>query len=461
MAPMLCSVPGEIIQVIATKLPHKDILNLRLVSKELNDKTFHHFSHVCFGTFQTDLSLKSMKDLEDLSNQKHLRRFLHTLLIQCTPMSPGEPYKALGNTLGRGFVWARNSAGHLTAPQPGLEVLFHLLTEKLVNCKSFRIDNAFDPNEKQGESLGPSILTTLDALTSIFSMIAEKGLDVTSFGIHLHRGCENFSRLDIQQTKTPEFLKSWANLQSLYIDSLDVIPGELDWIMGLIEHATNLQRLTLSCDQLWGFVLIHRASPLRNLAQLEELRLQAVYVPEQTLLALLSRLKLTLRVLVLDRVELHRGTWPLVLGTIARLCPHLKDFSIAHPWTRRGDLAFIPTVFPLLSFNPLVLQSANGFIRFTITKLAGQRQVIGVKYRGLRMAQLLTLLSESAVECQTPRLPSAPRPQLRMDPNVAEGGQRYRLSYSYTGPSFCMRFGEVVTIIFKGASGKQALSIEK
>lgn len=402
MAPLLCSLPGETIHFIATKLPHKDVLNLRLVSKDLHDKTFHHFSRVCFGTFRTDLSLQSLKDLEDLSNQEHLRRFLHTLLIKCTPANPDQPYETLDNTLGRGFVWTRNSTGQLNTPQPALEVLFRLLIDKLVNCKSFHIDNDFDPREELEMNLAPDIVTTPDALTSIFGMIAEKGLDVLSFGIHLHSGCNDFSRLDLQQIKTPEFSKSWAKLQSLHINSFDVYPGELDWIMDLIEHAKNLRKLTLSCDRIYSVFMIHRASLLSSLAQLEELRLESVYLRDLSLFAILSRLKPTLRVLVLDRVELHRGTWSSVLATIWSLCPNLNELSITHPSTSSESLRFVPTVFPLLFFNPLVLRSSNGLINFTNTKIAGQRQVVGVKYRGPQMEQILNLLSKSAIECQPP-----------------------------------------------------------
>jgi len=213
MAPTLCSLPVEVIQIIAKLLSHKDICNFRLVSKELEAKIFDYFSYYYFALFKTDLSLKSMKDLEDLSNDKHLHRSVRYLLIQCKPTGPIWPANTVGSTLGGGFTWNRDPAGHLTGPQKCLEVFYRLLIEKLVNCKSISINSQWDPADKGGEIPGPGILTALDALTLVFSMISDKGLEIKSFAFNLRRGCESLDRLDIQQTKTPKFLKSWANLQ--------------------------------------------------------------------------------------------------------------------------------------------------------------------------------------------------------------------------------------------------------
>jgi len=203
--------------------------------------------------------------------------------------------------------------------------------------------------------------------------------------------------------------------------------------MDLIEHATNLRRLILKCDQPLGLALIRRASLINDLPRIEELQLQTIFLEEDTLVTLLSRLKENLKILVMERVELHRGTWPSVLGGIARTCPKLNYFHFTHPRSRRGVLPCIPTVFPLLYFAPYVLR-AKGSIGFHTTKVAAQRQIVGVAYRGPWMEQILTVLSASAIEFPPPRLPSISYPQRPRDEYLNEGVLRHCLSYSYTEP---------------------------
>lgn len=111
MVSKLCTLAVELIELIAGVLEPADLFSLRLVCKELNEKTFQYFSHTCLTTIRTDLSRKSLQELEELSEHEQLRHHVRTLLTK----GP--------NDMGRGFSWDRHPSGHLLASQPGVQML--------------------------------------------------------------------------------------------------------------------------------------------------------------------------------------------------------------------------------------------------------------------------------------------------------------------------------------------------
>lgn len=172
MASDLASLPGEITELIAGNLGPTSLRSLRMACKELNRKTFHNFGLSCFTTVRTDLTRKSLKNLQCISDEQRLRYYVQILLIKGADHH-GCWYEACS----KDFPWRRNASGSLETPLPAVGILREILVGKLVNCRSFHIHGYEDflgPNE-------PDRLMQGDIVGIILAVIAETSLPVKSF----------------------------------------------------------------------------------------------------------------------------------------------------------------------------------------------------------------------------------------------------------------------------------------
>ena len=127
MGPTLPKLATELVELVSHCLERADILSLRLVCKELYQKSLCAFGAL-FNTIRTDLSQTSSQRLRAIcSHEMHL--YVKTLLIEA-----GDDGR-----LGQGVRWRRHSSDHLNMLSPGPQTLQHLLVHNLPNCRSFHI----------------------------------------------------------------------------------------------------------------------------------------------------------------------------------------------------------------------------------------------------------------------------------------------------------------------------------
>jgi len=155
MALTLPTLPIEVVELIAHALEPNQLFSLRLVCKQLHQKTLHPFG-TCFTTIRTDLSRKSLQKLQAVSENAQLQQHVQILLV----------IKGEDDTLGRGFQWHRHSSGHTEAPLPGLEKLQDILVHNLPNCRSFHIRSLGGSDDESND------LTPSDAIAIILSIVA-------------------------------------------------------------------------------------------------------------------------------------------------------------------------------------------------------------------------------------------------------------------------------------------------
>ena len=381
MASKLCALAVELVEHIASPLEPADLFSLRLVCKELNEKTFQCFGHTCFTIIRTDLSRKSLQKLEALSEHEQLRHHARALLI----MGP--------NDIGRGFPWDRHRSGHLLAPLPGVQMLRDILFCKLVNCRSFHI---YRDHEAEDFYMS-DCLTPSDVVAIILNIIAETSLPVKSFCVDFRKwgtGKVDAKRLHFSQYQNPEFGTAWAHLQELSLEQT-MTPDTFNWAMELVLRAINLQKLTLKFEFNHSASFVDRLSSADTLPGLKELKLSCFYVTVEILSRLLLRFRSSLRALSFWHVSIQAGgTWMSVLRMLRSDLPLLESICVNHlKEFEPGEKGRI--MFPALSENPVVPGSQGRDFSLVSKRFRGEPRIFGVSYSGPEMDVALEILARS------------------------------------------------------------------
>jgi hypothetical protein len=292
--------PEEILGLITSTLEISDFSSFRLVSREVNKKTFQNFSSTYFGTVSIDLSPQSINKLQALSDQEHITQNIHTLLV-----------KDKRGTLGQGSLLNWNGYPSTDSPTsaPDIARLCSILTKKLKACRSFSIedhcsladDDAFDRKRYSGS----------DAIRVVLAIISQTGLPVKAFSLHLGprgAGRVDMKKLNMPHHYGPNLQSSWAHLQELTL-SFTVDSDAFDWALSLIVQAKNLRSLMLGLDIHESEAFFARLSDHGGLPKIEKLELKSTRISKETFLTLLLHFRPTLQTLVLRGVEFESGVW--------------------------------------------------------------------------------------------------------------------------------------------------------
>ena len=217
----------EIIELIATFLELVDLRFLCLVSRELNRKTLTSFGGANFATIQTDLSYESLERIRTISKSEHFARHVHCLRVKAPP----------DGIIGKGFPWPRHSSGCLAEHLNGADLLRDLLSQCLLNCRSFVIYNFKPPHDT--DCLVPN-----NAVDLILSIVARADIALQSFTVrHSPLDYTDFRRLQMPLSQTPKFVKAWSQIEELALD-FAIVFDHRAWVL-LILSAPKLRKLSL------------------------------------------------------------------------------------------------------------------------------------------------------------------------------------------------------------------------
>lgn len=372
MALTLPTLPVEVIELIAHTLEPSQLFSLRLVCKQLQQKTLYPFGK-CFTTFPTDLSRRSLKTLQLVSQNAQLQQCVQTLLIGMVE----------DDILGGGFQWHQHSPGHTEAPLPGLEKLQDILVHNLPNCRSFHIKS------------GSQSIEESDAIGIILSIITRTSLPVKSFIVDFSSGVVDEKRLQMWQYRQPSFRSGWSHVQELSF--VHVLASEtFDWAIDLIVDATSLRKLSLAWDFGRSASFIERLCSSNALHGLQSFSLDHAHVASDKLSELLVRSRYSLRALSFRHVAIESGSdWPTVLGQLSDQLPFLENISMRYLFRYRHDGRY-QFIFPSLSSNPVV--PGSGGRRFTLKWGWRKREskLFGVDYQGPGVDKALKMLMNAA-----------------------------------------------------------------
>ena len=158
MSSILPTLSTEIVELLSTFLTPADLRSFRFVCRTINRKTLHHFALTNFTTVQTDLSRSSLQRLRGISEVEQLASH-----VQCLRIVHKEDGK-----LGEGFNWSRDQWGNLEDQLEGLGLLKTVLFDKLLKCRSIRIDS-YDEYEPRQDT---DFLIRSHAVGLILSFVA-------------------------------------------------------------------------------------------------------------------------------------------------------------------------------------------------------------------------------------------------------------------------------------------------
>ena len=389
MASSLLALPTETIELIATFLEAPSLLALRLVCRDLNEKTAYHYGQVSFATVRTDLSPKSLQKIFSIADHPSFNKNVKTLLFERSPS---------GGDFGHGLDWSRHSTGRLDPPLPfALKPLEEILLTKFVGCRSFRIQSVYGVEEP------PSVnrLMPTDVVSICLAIIAAISIPIKSFIIDFvshHVGRLDPNRLQPSPSyEKIDFLRGWENLRELCLGYSMHHADTSAWAMGFVLHAKNLTKLHLEFQDDHAETFIQHLASSTRLPPLQELKLCAMRLEKDVLMRLLSRLSESLVRLSLHCMFLMAGpTWTEVLQSLHPALPLLCGISLERlAWMTDGaDGGIFYGHFESLSEDTPVPLSAHNF-GVTRKKRDGTWSVMGIDYEGPQMNAALKIMGDA------------------------------------------------------------------
>jgi hypothetical protein len=389
MGRQLLTAPVEVVELVAASLELTDLFSLRLVCSELNWKTLHYFGRTYFSALRTNLTSQSLQKLHDISEKKHFKDHVQTLLIEYKSRACGQ------RILGEGFYWPRNPSGYLQAPLPGAEKLRDILVNKLVHCKSFHIHGSGGTDEYESDRLDPT-----DAVGIILAIIAETSLAVKSFSVDFNRhgtGWVDAKQLQMPLYHHPQFRKAWAHLEELRLQHT-TRSDTFDWAMDLLSHAPSLRKLSLDFDYTFSASFLSRSVSFAHISKgLQDLRLGHAHITVDLLSNLLLKSRDSLRALSFWRIYTEHGsTWVTVFRDLRDKLLHLESISLFGLGGDGSSQIRTPLVmFPTLHADLAVPGSQGRKFQLRYKKWKGEQRVIGASYQGPGMDAALEILAKS------------------------------------------------------------------
>ncbi|CAI7660790.1 unnamed protein product [Penicillium viridicatum] len=356
----LPSLPVELVELIADLLDADGLIALRLVCRELQRKTFHHFGQRFFSSIKTDLSGESLSRINALSQNVALRPYVNGLAFM------------LQNGVGRGLVWDRHPWGPISGP---LEV------------EAIR--------SLQGHP-DMSHVTITDAVAVFFALVVDARLPVSSFHLIYANKYSRTLIMDMRRLpkllyRQPEFKIVWANLQKLSLEQYLTLDN-FGFLLELVLSAPNLRTLLLnvgSHDLASEFV--HELAESANFSQLRELGLFRTSMRGPDLHKLFANIRPNLISLTLYHVSLAPGSdWAPFLEELSQGFLALQSISLYCLWasTPAKDLL----TFPDIRKTHSLCTSKGHHLNVFYSEDLKAPTVLGIDYSGSKISHVLNLL---------------------------------------------------------------------
>ena len=178
--------------------------------------------------------------------------------------------------MGREFEWSRYSSGGLMDPLDGAAGMHRDLSRgKLVNCRSFHIDN-YDENGMPSER---AWLTPGDVVSIVYYIVVNINLQTASFTIESQES--RSSRLSSERLlplllhcaeEHGTALTSWKSLESL-IFGFALTSNQYEWVLTLLERTPGLRHLSLQLELGENHAFFPRLAALGPFCALDNLSL--------------------------------------------------------------------------------------------------------------------------------------------------------------------------------------------
>ncbi|KAJ5241799.1 uncharacterized protein N7469_000126 [Penicillium citrinum] len=379
--PLFPTLAVELIELIASKADNQSLLALRLVCRDLQKKTFHHFARRSFSSIKTDLSEESLIRINTLSQNAAIRPYVHGLAFM------------LQNGVGRGLVWDRHPWGPISAPLEvdAIRLLRDNLIKYLTNCRSFYIFCRYPEGHPDMNHV-----TITDAVAVFFALVVDSRLPVSSFHLIYANKYSRTLIMDMRRIpkmlyRQPQFKIVWSNLQKLSLEQYLTLDN-FGFLLELVLSAPNLKTLLLNLgSQDLASEFMHELAETASFSQLQELALFRTSVRLPDLVNILRRVRENLTALTLYHVSLAPdNNWISVLTELTRGFSSLTTISLYYLWATSPTkelLAFLD-----MNKAPALQSMPDKDLHMCYSDNPKSPSVLGVEYSGNKMPQILGLL---------------------------------------------------------------------
>ncbi|KAJ5101234.1 hypothetical protein NUU61_003456 [Penicillium alfredii] len=381
----LPAVAVELIELIADLVDSDDLRSLRLVCRELQRKTFHHFARRFFSSIKTDLSDTSLRRINALSRYPALCPYVHSL--------------AFGNYngIGRGLVWDRHPWGPLSAPleMEAIQSLRDTLMLKLTNCRSFFILCRYPEGHPDF-----SHVTITDAVAVFFALVVDAPLPVMSFHLVYANKCSQTLIMDMRRLpkllyRQPRFRVVWGNLQKLSLEQYLTLDN-FGFLLELVLSTRNLRALLLNLGSHGlAYEFMHELAESGTFTRLQELALFRTSIRATDLLKLLGRLRGSLNALTFYYISVASvDSWAGVFKELRENFPALQRVSLSYLWASTPAKGLLS--FPDLQKESILCDPSGQHLNLFYSESSRTTSVLGVEYSGSKISQVLGLLQTAA-----------------------------------------------------------------
>ena len=379
--------------------------------RDLYKKSLRIFAKL-FDVVKTDLTAQSLQKLSNISESAHLASHVKNLRFR------GDQE----GTLGRGFEWNRYSSGSLVVPLDGAAgMLRGLLRDKLVNCRSFHIDNY----DETGMPRERAWLTPGDVVSIVYYIVVNIKVQVASFMIESQEG--GSSRLSSERLlplcaeEHGTALTSWKSLESL-IFRFALTSNQYEWVLTFLENTLGLRHLSLQLELGENHAFFPRLAALGPFRALETLSFDSATLDGSTLSRFLLQHCTTLRTLSLQYIRLQRDSddkeggksWDMVFERLVGKMHCLEQVSLLILFEPSDHVERAHVVYPSLAADdryPVVpgseeprpghdrvqadrrvIRTLQPPVQLSCKYYGGQKRPYGVAYEGKSVDDFLGLL---------------------------------------------------------------------
>lgn len=394
VAPYIFPLTTELIWDIVEYLEPNDLLNVRVVCKDLHQKTLHCYGLTFLKSVHTDLTPSKIQKLEAVSNNKQMGPYVRKLhMMSSCLVIPYDPDRLTEIRLSRCRAIVDNIS-------------------RLENCRSFEITNWLEwyPVDDNGSII--DIIQALEVSASLLTILVQRGLLAKSFTfcckILLTNECTTpkrvFRDLLLNNPLNKMNLGSqgaWAQLEEVCLDIRDT-EGHLEWLGDLFRNALHLQKVSLHLftpglkfedDMLTNQICLGSTFP-----DLHTLNMSYCDFSLKALSRFILHCAENLRVLSLVRMNIINGeNWRTILSLLQSNCPLLE--TICLKWLSSSiENSRDEIQFPEIMGRPGISKLKGITLARTVSAL-GEERIFGVDYSGPHMSELLDGLIDTAEPC--------------------------------------------------------------
>lgn len=376
----------ELVELIASNAESQSVFALRLVCRDLQKKTFHHFARRFFSSVKTDLSEESLVRINALSQNAALRPYVHGLAFM------------LQNGVGRGLVWDRHPWGPLSAPLEvdAIRLLQNNLIKYLTNCRSFYIFCRYPEGHPDMNHV-----TVTDAVAVFFALVVDARLPVSSFHLIYANKYSRTLIMDMRRIpkmlyRQPHFKIVWSNLQKLSLEQYLTLDN-FGFLLELVLSAPNLKTLLLNLgSQDLACEFMHELAETATFPQLQELALFRTSIRLPDLMKIIRGVRENLTALTLYHVSLAPdNNWAAVLKELSQGFTALKTISLYYLWASDPTKELLS--FPDIHKTPALSGTPDRNLHTFYSEDKKSPSVLGIEYSGTKMSQILNLLQNTAL----------------------------------------------------------------